>query len=665
MFTRIKQVIDWFNDEPEKKALPQSTLKNKTPTGFCAPWSAEQLKQDDLIKDKLRVLKRSGLALPYEVWDEFVVDTVIRFATCCQDLPASESYHHATPRGLLLHSLDVAIFAMRIRRNYILPPNTAPEDVIHKEIVWVYGVFLCALLHDVGKVLDMDIELFVGEGKEPVRWTPALGAISQPYRFRYHKERQYSQHQRSGLMWLTPLLSENPMAAITSDRQLYHEMSAYLSGHADSDSVIGQIVMQADAASVAQNLGADKAGINLAAEKARGAAASLAGQLRLTLTHLLQSGALPLNRKGAEGFVEGENLFLMSKPIAERLRVALLERGITNVPTDNSRLFNELQQHQLIRANDDEMAIWKCEVFLSAVDWRQTFTFVCVHWPSIWPEGELASIEGSITPVIDTSELQDAHDDSESSLTQYAPVSPLGENLSDAVTQVEGTATVPASQGVLEQESREPSFSLDLMSYMPGMDAISAEPDIAEVPVEVAAVDVEPEVRPASTSHAMELMQEAESPAADEEKSDVVTEDEALTASSVMLQKFDARSATPAELGEAFYQWVDAVLKGGVHPVNRQGAMFHRLEQGMLVVSPGAFRCFVTERCQFAQANTYSQVQQGLQPLGKHRLRADGRSVHKALIKESDKSLNGFLFAVQPEWTDLYPINPHVYLECE
>ncbi|EGU42037.1 hypothetical protein VII00023_01770, partial [Vibrio ichthyoenteri ATCC 700023] len=75
--------------------------------------------------------------------------------------------------------------------------------------------------------------------------------------------------------------------------------------------------------------------------------------------------------------------------------------------------------------------------------------------------------------------------------------------------------------------------------------------------------------------------------------------------------------------------------------------------------------CFVTERCQFAQANTYSQVQQGLQPLGKHRLRADGRSVHKALIKESDKSLNGFLFAVQPEWADLYPINPHVYLECE
>ncbi len=657
MLTRIKQIIDWFNDEPEKKPLSQATKPNKTPVGFCAAWTENQLKQDVLIKDKLRVLKRSGLALPYEVWDEFVVDTVIRFAKLCQELPASESYHHATPRGLLLHSLDVAIYAMRIRRNYILPPNTAPEEVIHKEIVWVYGVFLCALLHDVGKVLDIHIELFVGEGKEPVRWTPALGAISQPYRFRYHKERQYSQHQHSGLMWLTPLLSENPMMAITSDRQLYHEMSAYLSGHADSDSVIGQIVMQADAASVAQNLGADKAGINLAAEKARGAAVSLAGQLRLTLAHLLQSGAFPLNKKGAEGFVDGENLFLMSKPIADRLRAALLERGITSVPSDNSRLFNELQQHQLIRANDDEMAIWKCEVFLTAFDWRQTFTFVCVHWPSIWPEGEFPSIEGSITPLSDATEQKEAVEGNELTTTQHAAISPYREEGSDVVTQEDITATVPPSKSVLDQENKEPSFSLDLMSFMPGMDTIAAEPEIMDKPV-----DVEPITLAVSESIEPE---QVEISTVTDEISDAVPMDDTLTSSSILLQKFDVRTLTPTELGEAFYLWIDAVLKGGVHPVNRQGAMFHRVEQGLLVVSPGAFRAFVSERCLFAKANTYGVVQQGLQPLGKHELRPDGRSVHKASIKDSDRTLNGFLFAVQPEWADLYPINPHVMLVCE
>ncbi len=633
MLTQIKKIMDWFNDEPPQKTPKQGkTPKSKIPEGFIAPWTPEQLKQDEIIKDKLRVLSRSGLALPYEVWDEFVFDTVIRFATWCQELPASENYHHASPRGLLLHSLDVAIYAMRIRRNYILPPNTAPEDVIHREIVWVYGVFLCALLHDVGKVLDMEIELFVGEGKAPLRWTPAHGAIAQPYRFRYHGARQYAQHQHAGLMWLTPLLTQNPMTAITSDRQLYHEISAYLSGNADAESVIAQIVMQADAASVAQNLGADKEGINLAAEKARGAGLSLAGQLRLTLTHLLQSGAFPLNKKGAEGFVDGDNLFLMSKPMADRIRSALLERGITNVPTDNSRLFNELQQHQLIRANSEEMAIWKCDVFLSASDWRQTFTFVCVHWPSLWPEGALPSLEGTITPVIESVEtaLQ-----SQDTLQQHTTSDE--EEGRDVVTTNEGVDPMSVSAN----DAAPTSLSLDLMSYMPGMKAFNNDVENPEPEHEAPLANDEPESDEADN------------------------ESEPLAPAPILLQTFDARSATPTQLGEAFYQWMDAVLRGGVHPVNRQGAMFHRVEQGMFVVSPGAFRAFVTERCQFAQANTYGAVQQGLQPLAKHIQRADGRSVHKAVIKDSDRSLNGFLFPAQPEWADLYAINPHVMLECE
>ncbi|MEZ8088405.1 TraI domain-containing protein, partial [Vibrio sp. 1S139] len=105
-----------------------------------------------------------------------------------QDIPASENYHHTGKRGLLLHSLDVAIYAMRLRRNAILPPNTPPEEVIHREIVWVYGVFLCALLHDSGKINDVDIELHQESG-EGERWSPVMGAITRPYRCRYHKAR--------------------------------------------------------------------------------------------------------------------------------------------------------------------------------------------------------------------------------------------------------------------------------------------------------------------------------------------------------------------------------------------------------------------------------------------------------------------------------------------
>lgn len=637
MLKKLKTFIKWLNTDEQTDNLVQKHDSDVSlaPEGFVFPRVRSDIEYDEIIHDKLRVLKRSGLALPYEVWPEFVVDTVVNFALWCQDLPASESYHHTGKRGLLLHSLDVAIYAMRLRRNFILPPNTPPEEVIHREIVWVYGVFLCALLHDAGKVLDMEVELYQKEGA-PRRWTPALGPITEPYRCRYHKARQYATHQHNGLLLLNQILGPNPMAAITHHRPLYHAMTEYLSGHDNPDNVIASIIAQADAASVAQDLGADKAGIDLAVEKARNTPLSLAGQLRITLAHLLESGKIPLNKKGAEGFVDGESLYLVCKPIADRLRAALIERGITSVPSDNSRLFNELQQHQLIRENEQGLAIWKCEVDLTEHCWQQTFTFICVHWPSVAPEAGLGSMTGTITPVIDAS-------------------TETGEDVKEETLGGEVTAE-PAL--ILPQEPAamlESEVSQDLMQFF-----TQVSPDAGQVPNETGEHDMG--VQEASTD-TVDTASEEEAIESPEPITGNVPAKESLEATHILMRQIDLREVKGEALGECFYQWLDAVLCGGVHPVNRQGALFHRLEQGFLVVSPGAFKQFVQERCQYAKPTSYSEVQQALQPLGKHITSAQGRNVHQAQIKESDSTLNGFLFATTPQWETHYAINPHVYLE--
>ncbi|WP_045497558.1 MobH family relaxase [Vibrio hyugaensis] len=643
MFQSLQRFVAWLYDEPHIVSSSPSVARGAT-EDFVLPATRAELENDALILDKLRVLKRSGLALPFEVWQEFVVDTVINYALWCQDLPASQSYHHTGKRGLLLHSLDVAIYAMRLRRNAILPPNTPPEDVIHREIVWVYGVFLCALLHDSGKIMDVDIELHQGEGGI-VRWTPLMGPITLPYRAKYHPARQYSTHQYTGHTLLSQLLGADAMLAISSDKALYHTMMESLSGHNNPDNVIEQIVTQADAASVAQDLGADKAGINLAAEKARGATLTLAGQLKLTLSHLLQSGALPLNKKGAEGFVEGEWLYLMSKPIAERLRTALLERGITSVPSDNSRLFNELQQHQLIRPNADDMAIWKCEVLLSEFDWRQTFTFVCVHWPTFAPEANFDSLIGHILPLQEGESAQSESTTEPQITTNLAGSStdePIPEEQSDSLPSAE---TLPPASPISD----------DLMAFMAPLAAPVTET------VEEAADATLLDEKSTPSSDAVDTALEALSQAPASSDSAMTTEDEEVP--HILLQQIDLRETRGEALGMAFYDWVDAVLKGGVHPVNRQGALFHRVEQGLFVVSPGAFRTFISERCQYGKPNSYSEVQQGLQPLGRHIVAASGRNVHKARIKDSSQSLNGFLFPLTPEWETRYALNPHVMLE--
>ncbi|GLO64106.1 helicase [Vibrio sp. MACH09] len=607
MIQQITKFINWLNEDvssnDESEQMTSCSIE-----GYIDPWTEVDIRHDSIILNKLQVLKRSGLALPHEVWDEFVLDTVVRFAQWCQDLPASESYHHSGKRGLFLHSLDVAIYAMRLRRNYILPPNTPPEEVIHREIVWVYGVFLCALLHDCGKLMDFEIELYCKE--KPIRWTPVLGFVKAPYRFRYYKDRHYASHKYSGLSLLNQLLSENPMEAISEDRQLYYEITAYLSGNSDSDSVIGQIIKQADAASVAQDLGADSAGINTAAEKAKGSSLSLASQLRLTLCQLIQSGEIPLNKKGAEGFVDGDSLFLVSKTIGDKIRNTLMERGITNVPSDNSRLFNVLQQHHLIRPNDDDMAIWKCEVYLTSFEWRQTFTFVCVHWPSLLPDETLESMEGKMTLVA-----------------------------SDSTQNEERESATNKSDEALNEVTVEPlspmTSSQDLMGFLPGL------PD--DIDADSSADEPEPEC--------------------DNITAESSVNDDDQRPEYALMEKLDLRDISTNELGEAFYQWVDRVLCGGVHQVNKKGAMFHRLEEGMLVVSPGAFRTFIEERCRYGKNNAYSLVQQGLQPLELHIKRENGQSVHQAMIKDSEKTLNGFLFPTKPEWENIYSINPYVYLE--
>ncbi|PSU44269.1 relaxase [Photobacterium frigidiphilum] len=456
----ITSFFRWLNDDNNTK--PPATVAFKetiVADGFILPWTKEQFRNDTVIQDKLRVLKRSGLALPYEVWEEFVVDTVLALSMWMQAFPASENYHHAYKRGLLEHSLDVAIYAMRLRRNYILPPNTPPEEVLHREYIWVYGVFLSALLHDTGKIVDFWVEIKTSND-ESEWWTPAHGALGElgaPYRFKYKDDRAYSTHQHLGTFLLNQLVPKNPMTAIMSDSELFAQMTGYLSGHKDADNVIEQIVRQADAASVAQDLGANKDGVNLAAKQARvGASSSFAEQLTVTLRYLLTEKKILLNRKGAEGFVDGEYLYLICKPIADKLRTTLLERGVTNVPSKNTKLFNELQTHNIIRPNTQGLAVWQCEIVLSDLEWRQNFTCICIHLPTFLPEHTLKQMPGTVT----LTEPDETETDS------------VNETISEQAAPEQNLSPEQAIDPAPEPNN----VALDLMAFMPGFETTEEQP---------------------------------------------------------------------------------------------------------------------------------------------------------------------------------------------
>ncbi len=91
-----------------------------------------------------------------------------RFARWVGDLPASERNHHARPYGLLDHSLDTARLALLQWERHadaldrIAPP--APDQLT----LWLAAAAATALLHDVGKVLEFDVQGSSGDAWDPV-----------------------------------------------------------------------------------------------------------------------------------------------------------------------------------------------------------------------------------------------------------------------------------------------------------------------------------------------------------------------------------------------------------------------------------------------------------------------------------------------------------------
>src|SRR5690606_37793335 len=112
---------------------------------------------------------------------------IARCAELVQQLPASESHHHAYPGGLLDHSLEIVAYALKLRQSRLLPAGTTPEEQAEQSEAWTTAIAYAALLHDIGKLaVDLHVELRDGSV-----WHPWHGPMRQPYRFRYRKNREY------------------------------------------------------------------------------------------------------------------------------------------------------------------------------------------------------------------------------------------------------------------------------------------------------------------------------------------------------------------------------------------------------------------------------------------------------------------------------------------
>ncbi|VAE21228.1 Conjugative transfer protein TraI, relaxase [Enterobacter hormaechei] len=85
-------------------------------------------------------------------------------------LPASENHHHNGIGGLLSHSIDVGRHALINAYNKELMPIGYQDEEARRRRVYLYAAFICGLVHDIGKILDVDVISMDSSNK--TRWDP-------------------------------------------------------------------------------------------------------------------------------------------------------------------------------------------------------------------------------------------------------------------------------------------------------------------------------------------------------------------------------------------------------------------------------------------------------------------------------------------------------------
>ncbi|WP_201491427.1 MobH family relaxase [Pseudomonas paracarnis] len=588
-----------------KKAVrKESSDATGTPSGYHAPQTANQLlstpRRSKLIE---HIWQRTSLSRIQ--FEKLYLDPVKRYAELVQELPASENHHHAHLGGMLDHGLEIVAFALKIRQSYLLPVGGTPEAQAAQTEAWTAAIAYAALLHDLGKIA-VDVEVHFTDSS---LWHPWHGPIDREYRFRYSKDRQYKLHSVATGLTYIQVLTRPIMDWLSGYPEPWRALLFVLAGQYEHAGTLGELVILADQASVAQELGGNPSRA-LAAPKH-----SIQRQLIEGLRYLVNE-QLKLNQpRASDGWLTDDALWLVSKTVADKLRAHMLSQGAESIPTSNSTLFNILQDNAIIQVNADGKAIWTATV--QSGKWNKTLTFLKVAPALIWERGERPSaFVGSVTvmPVIDTSE--DNGDGSKSSLLPHSPTLPLEETLLPTVSPTDnGYKVVPLEY---MEATQYPDVILE------GMPTYGEGEGGYPLPKEDQAIV------PTDQDFAPQLAATGGQP-------------ESIVSS--------ACGGSAKELGEAFVQWLRQGVLTDKIIINDAKAKVHSVAGTALLVTPGIFQRYAQEHPSIARmakeqgTTDWRWIQRCFEKLGVHSKCSTGLNIWACEVRGPRKTrdIRGYL----------------------
>lgn len=538
-----------------------------------------------------------------------------RYAELVQQFPASESHHHAYPGGLLDHGLEIVAYALKLRQSHLLPAGTTPEDQAAQAEAWTAATAYAALLHDIGKIaVDLHVEMSDGSV-----WHPWHGPLQHPYRFRYRKDREYRLHSAASGLLYNRLLDRDILDWLSGYRELWAALLYVLAGQYEHAGVLGELVTQADRASVAQELGGDPAKAMAAPKHA------LQRKLLEGLRYLLKE-ELKLNQpQASDGWLTQDALWLVSKTVSDKLRAHLLSQGIEGIPANNTAVFNILQDHGMLQATPDDKAIWKA-VVTSEAGWTHTFTLLRLAPALIW--------EGSERPPAFQGTVEVVQEE-------------------DASAAASPATSTTAEQPSTTSETPTPAISpLAPAAQAAGNDGVDALLDLLGTPdIEMPSTTASPN-EPIETGIGQDQEPELPAPAA--------------PSAAAVKNETQARPS-----GEHFIAWLHQHINTRKLIINDAKALVHTVADTVYLVSPGLFQRYAQEHPKTAflakQENVadWQWIQKAFEKLQLHCRQDTGLNIWTCEVTGPRKSrrLHGYLLADPTRLFDeVPPNNPYLTL---
>lgn len=328
---------------------------------------------------------REVVGVNEEYFQEYYMPVIEAVAVRCQSAPASEYNHHSYEYGLIEHTLEATVYALRSSYQYNYFPDRDEEKIQVLTPIYTYITFVSTMLHDSGKALT-DIQFKTLNDGDWKIWSSIYQQIPTEemcveYKIERRKDATGNGYHKNTHELIGPLIliESVPSKALKWIAEYSYKYSPLIfthlihavSGDLDNADAIGKNVHAGDTTSAEEYMANNVSAFNKNMDhfgdlKEIPIHEAFVKTLR-TLIHDHETYKIIINKRHCSkiSHVEryGNMVFFASKFIAELTSKEMTKQGI-NVPSEK-KMYQILSDNGVTFKTPSGDSLWWCDFYIN------------------------------------------------------------------------------------------------------------------------------------------------------------------------------------------------------------------------------------------------------------------------------------------------------------